>query len=153
MDFQQAFDTGVLVMQHTTPNCAPVQLAYASWAIMHDIDCVKTTILIFQRWTVSFYSYIERLTPVNSYAPGIVNPFKTANFCSSSIDLCQESHHARNWVCGDNNYGFPTLDSFLLSLYRKAAYSEQLCSWRTLKMAKFCVNSIHLCHRSHHAWY
>ena len=54
-----------------------------------------------------------------------------AKFCSSSIDLCQQSHHAWYWVSRDNNYGFPTLNSFFLFQYRKAAPNEQLCSWRT----------------------
>ena len=131
MDFQQAFETGVLTTQHIIPNCAPVQLTYASRAIMHDIEFVETIIIIFQSWSVSFYSYIERQPPVSSCAPGISNAFKTANFCFSSIDLCQKSHHAWYWFCRDSNYGIPTLDSFFLFLCRKAAPGEQLCSWRT----------------------
>ena len=131
MDFQQTFDTGMLTTQHIMPNCAPVQLTYASQAIMYDIEFVETMIIIFQPCTLSFYSYIERQPPVSSCAPGVFNAFKTAKFCSSSIDLCQQSHHAWYWVCRDNNYGIPTLDSFFLFLYRKAAPSEQLCSWRT----------------------
>ena len=42
MDFQQAFDTGVLTTQHIMPNCAPVQMTYANRAIMHDIELVET---------------------------------------------------------------------------------------------------------------
>ena len=56
MDFQQAFDTGVLTTQHIMPNWAPVQLTYTSRAIMHDIEFVETIVIIFQPWTVSFYS-------------------------------------------------------------------------------------------------
>ena len=130
MDFQQAFDTGVLTTQHIMPNCAPVQMAYANRAIMHDIELVETLIIIFQPWTVSLYSYIDRHPPVSSYAPGVFNAFKTVKFCSSTIDLYQQSHHASYWVCTDNNHGIPTLDSLFLFLYRKAAPSEQLCSWR-----------------------
>ena len=77
------------------------------------------------------YSYIERQPPVSSCAPGIFNVFKTAKFCFSSIDPCQQSHHAWYWFCRDNNYGIPTLDSFFLFLCRETAPSEQLCSWRT----------------------
>ena len=59
MDIQQAFDTEVLTMQHIMPNCASVQLTYASRAIMHGIEFVETLIIIFQPWTVSSYSYIK----------------------------------------------------------------------------------------------
>ena len=128
MDFQQAFDTGVLTTQHIMPNCAPVQMTYANRAITHDIELVETLIIIFQLWTVSLYSYIDRQPPVSSCAPGVFNAFKTGKFCSSTIDLYQQSHHASYWVCADNNYGIPTLDSFFLFLYRKAAPSEQLYS-------------------------
>ena len=131
MDFQQAFDTGVLTTQHIMPNCAPVQMTYASRAIMHDIEFVETIVIIFQPWIVSFYSYIERQPPVSSCAPGIFNAFKTAKFCFSSIDPCQQSHHAWYWFCRDHNYGISTLDSFFLFLCRQTAPSEQLCSWRT----------------------
>ena len=47
MDFQQAFDTGVLTTQHIMPNCAPVQMTYASRAIMHDIEFVETIVIIY----------------------------------------------------------------------------------------------------------
>ena len=106
-------------------------MTYANRAIVHDIELVETLIIIFQPWTVSLYSYIDRQPPVSSCAPGVFNAFKTVKFCSSAIDLYQQSHHASYWVCTDNNDGIPTLDSLFLFLYRKAAPSEQLCSWRT----------------------
>ena len=52
LNFQQAFDTRVLTTQHIVPNCAPVQLTYASRAIMHDIEFVETIIMVFRLWTV-----------------------------------------------------------------------------------------------------
>ena len=131
IDFQEAFDIGMLTMQHIMPNCAPVQLTYASRAIMHDIEFVETMIIIFQPWTVSFYSYIERQPPVSSCAPGVFNTFKKAKFCFSSTDLCHQSHHTWYWLYRDNNYDISTLDNFFLFPYRKAAPSEQLCSWHT----------------------
>ena len=106
-------------------------MTYANRAIVHDIELVETLIIIFQPWTVSLYSYIDRQPPLSSCAPGVFNAFKTVKFCSSAIDLYQQSHHASYWVCTDNNDGIPTLDSLFLFLYRKAAPSEQLCSWRT----------------------
>ena len=105
-DFQQAFDIGMLTTQHIMPNCAPVQLTYASRAIMHDIEFVETMIIIFQPWTVSFYAYIERQPPVSSCSPGIFNAFKI--FCFSSTDLCHQSHHTWYWLYRDNNYGIST---------------------------------------------
>ena len=88
-----------------------VQLAEASRATMHDIRFVETIFMIFLLWTVSSYSYIKRLPPVSSCSPDAVNVLKTAKFCSSLIDLCHQSYHARYWVCRDYNYGVPTLDS------------------------------------------
>ena len=82
----------------------------------------------FDRFFLFLY---KRQPPVSSCAPDVFNAFKTAKFCSSTIILCQQRHHAWYWVCRDNNYGILTLDSFFLLLYRKAAPSEQLCSWRT----------------------
>ena len=100
-------------------NFAPVQLSYASKAIMHDIGFVETIFEFFWLWTVSSLSYKKRLSPVSSYSPDALNAFKMAKFSSSSNDLCQSSHHARYWVCRDNNYHFPTLDRFFLFLYKR----------------------------------
>ena len=41
-----------------------------------------------------------------------------AKFCTSSIGLSQQSHHARYWVYRDSIYDFPTLNSFFMFLYK-----------------------------------
>ena len=100
-------------------NSAPVQLTYASRAIMHDFGLVETIIMVFRPWTVSSYSNIEKQPPVISCAPDALNTLYMAKFCNSSIGLSQQSHHARYWVCRDYIYDFPILNSFFLFLYKK----------------------------------
>ena len=132
MDFQQAFDTEVLTTQHIMPNCAPVQMTYASRAIMHDIEFVETIVIIFQPWTVSFYSY-RKAAPSEQLCSRHIQRFQNSkillqfNWPMSAEPSCM----TLQWFCRDNNYGIPTLDNFFLFLYRKTAPSEQLCSWRT----------------------
>ena len=54
---------------------------------------------------------------MSSCASDALNAFKTVKFCSSFINICQLSNHARYWVCKDCNHGLPTLDSFFLIPY------------------------------------
>ena len=73
---------------------APVQLSYVSKAIMHDIGFAETIIMVFRPWTVSCYYYIGRQPPMSSCVPDAHNNLKVAKFCTSSIGLRQQSHHA-----------------------------------------------------------
>ena len=76
---------------------------------MHDIEFVETMIIIFQSWTVSSYSYVERQTPMSSCVPDAHNILKVAKFC-----LRQQSHHARYWVCRDYFFLFSDFELFFL---------------------------------------
>ena len=83
--------------------------------LCHDIGFVETMIMAFRLWTV----YLLSQPPVcdnlglsaSIWYRSVDHATNNAKLCSSSIDLCQSSHHARYWVCRDYDYGFPTLDS------------------------------------------
>ena len=79
---------------------------------MHHIGFVQTIIMVFRPWTVSSYYYIERQPPMSSCVPDAHNILKVAKFCTSSIGLRQQSHHARYWVWRD--YFFFDFELFLL---------------------------------------
>ena len=115
----------------TKKKYSPDQLTYVIRAIIHDIGYVETIIMVLRPWTISSYSYIERQPPVSSCAPDALNILKAAKFCTNSIGLSQQSHHAWYWVCRDYINDFPTLNSFFISQYKTAAPSEQQFSWRT----------------------
>ena len=112
-------------------NYAPVWLTYASQALMHCFGFVETIIMVFRPWTVLSNSYIKRQPPVSRCSPDALNILKAAKFCTNSIGLSQQSHHAWYWVCRDYINDFPTLNSFFLFLYKTSAPSEQQFSWRT----------------------
>ena len=117
---------------------APVQLSYVSKAIMHDIGFAETIIMVFRPWTVSSYYYIERQPPMSSCVPDAHNILKVAKFCTSSIGLRQQSHHARYRVCRD--YFFFRLWTVSSYCYIKrlppvSSYSPDALN--VFKMAKF----------------
>ena len=59
---------------------------------MHGIEFVETLIIIFQPWTVSFDSYIERQPPVSSCGPGIFNAFKIAQFAPVQLTYVSKAY-------------------------------------------------------------
>ena len=126
---------------------------------MHDIGFVETIFMIFRLWTVSSYSYIKRLPLVSSCSPDALNVLKTAKFCSSLIDLCHQSYHARYWVCRDYNYGVPTLDSvsiiIAISLPQFMTFRQHLIleCWPRNTYCQIVSSSNDLCQSSHHARY
>ena len=79
---------------------------------MHHIGFVQKIIMVFRPRTVSSYYYIERQPPMSSCVPDAHNILKVATFCTGSIGLRQQSHHARYWVCRD--YFFIDFELFLL---------------------------------------